>query len=69
MRIFMSWNEFVTGTKFHSAGFVSIYKEDMTFHLNKFFAEVDAERLKSGFPNYSQLVLFFLPWSHANTWK
>lgn len=35
--------------KFHSAVSVSIYKADVTFHLNKFFAEVGSERLKSGF--------------------
>lgn len=35
--------------KFHSAVSVSIYKADVTFHLNKFFAEVGSARLKSGF--------------------
>jgi len=32
------------GEKFHRAVSVSMHKADVTFHLNKFFAEVYSER-------------------------
>lgn len=37
---------------------VSRYKAEVTFHLSEDFAEVDSERLKSHFPNYSVGLTF-----------